>query len=79
MCGTALDAKSTTITKFSKSITTPASKLAACCWGLGSNLLETTWEVLRIQQSRFCEFPVSRMFPKKEWYIFFLRNGRILI
>ena len=39
-----------------------------------------TWEVVRIQQSGFCQFPASRKFPNDEWYIkmiHFLRNGRI--
>ena len=30
---------------------------------------ESTWEVVRIQQSRFCEFPASKKFPNDDWYI----------
>ncbi len=39
-----------------------------------------TWEVVRIQQSGFCEFPASRKFPCDELYIkmiHFSQNGRI--
>ena len=31
--------------------------------------LEATWEVVRIQQSRFCQFPAFRNLPWDEWYI----------
>ena len=31
--------------------------------------VSATWEVVRIQQSRFCEFPAFRKLPWGEWYI----------
>ena len=43
-------------------------------------MLAATWEVVRIQQSGFCQFPASRKFPYDEWYIKlinFSQNGRI--
>ena len=44
------------------------------------NRLLATWEVVRIQQSGFCEFPASRKFPYGEWLIkmiHFSQNGQI--